>query len=67
MPISTTDREFVRQRAQYACEYCGIREADTGNELTIDHFQLRAQGGSGCVPEKGEAAQRPRHRRVDRP
>ncbi|MEZ4620249.1 MAG: HNH endonuclease [Caldilineaceae bacterium] len=49
MPISATDREFVRQRAQYACEYCDIREADAGNELTIDHFQPRAQGGSDVV------------------
>lgn len=46
MAISATDREFVRQRAQFACEYCGIREADAGNELTIDHFHPRARGGT---------------------
>lgn len=46
MAISATDREFVRRRAQFACEYCGVREGDVGNELTIDHFQPRIEGGT---------------------
>ena len=46
MAISATDREFVRRRAQFSCEYCGVREADVGNGLTIDHFQPRAAGGT---------------------
>lgn len=46
MTISAPDREFIRQRAQFACEYCGIREVDAGSELTVDHFQPRAQGGT---------------------
>lgn len=39
-------RLYIRQRAHFACEYCGVSEADTGGELTIDHFQPRAKGGS---------------------
>ena len=36
----------MRRRAQFACEYCGVREVDVGNELTIDHFQPRTEGGT---------------------
>jgi hypothetical protein len=36
----------VRKRAGFACEYCGVTETDAGGELTIDHFQPRACGGS---------------------
>lgn len=39
-------REQVRQRANYACEYCGVSETDCGGELTIDHFQPKSFGGS---------------------
>jgi hypothetical protein len=39
-------RERVRVRANFACEYCGVTETDTGGELTVDHFQPTARGGS---------------------
>jgi len=39
-------RGKVRQRAGCACEYCGVRETDTGGLLTIDHFQPQSKGGS---------------------
>ncbi len=45
MTISIELREQVRQRANYACEFCGVMETDAGGELTIDHFQPTAQGG----------------------
>jgi hypothetical protein len=35
----------VRQRANFACEYCGASETDTAGELTVDHYQPRACGG----------------------
>jgi HNH endonuclease len=38
--------EQVRQRAGFACEYCGIRETDAGGLLTVDHFQPQARGGA---------------------
>lgn len=46
MTISPRVLEQVRQRANFACEYCGVREADTGGELTVDHFQPGTRGGS---------------------
>jgi hypothetical protein len=36
----------VRQRANYACEYCGVSETDSAGELTVDHFQPQARGGT---------------------
>jgi hypothetical protein len=41
--------EQVRLRAKFACEYCGVTEADTGGELTIDHFQPDIRGGSADI------------------
>jgi hypothetical protein len=49
MSISESAREFVRQRAQFACEYCGIREVDVGGQLTIDHFRPRASEGDDSL------------------
>ncbi len=46
MTIRGAIRLEVRQRASFACEFCGVEEADAGGELTIDHFQPRSQGGS---------------------
>ena len=33
----------VRQRAAGACEYCGVTETDSGDPLTVDHFQPQAR------------------------
>lgn len=46
MTISAELRHRIRQHAQFACEYCGVTETDTGGELTVDHFQPQAKGGS---------------------
>lgn len=45
MTISDELRERIRQRANLACEYCGVTEADTGGLLTLDHFQPQVHGG----------------------
>ena len=42
----TDTRELVRRRANFACEFCGVTEADTGGRLTIDHFRPRTKEGS---------------------
>ena len=42
-------RQLVRQRFNFCCGYCGVREVDVGAELTVDHFQPRARGGSNEV------------------
>jgi hypothetical protein len=44
--ISAATRRLVRERAGFACEYCSVTETDAGSELTIDHFQPRACGGT---------------------
>ncbi len=45
----TDIREQVRQRAHFACEFCSVTEADTGGQLTIDHFKPRARGGGNSL------------------
>jgi hypothetical protein len=46
MSVSSQLREKVRHRAQCSCEFCGISEINSGNQLTIDHFRPRSKGGS---------------------
>lgn len=46
MTITVDIREKVRQRANFACEFCGVTEIDTGGQLTIDHFQPSTKQGS---------------------
>jgi HNH endonuclease len=36
----------IRQRYNYHCGYCGVSEADTGSELTVDHYRPRSANGS---------------------
>ena len=38
MSIPVELRDQVRQRANFACEYCGVAESDTGSLLTVDPF-----------------------------
>jgi hypothetical protein len=49
MTIRDDVREAVRTRAQFACEYCGVRETDSGDLLTIDHFQPVGKGGDDSL------------------
>jgi 5-methylcytosine-specific restriction endonuclease McrA len=49
MSLTASIREQVRQRAQCACEFCGITEVDTGGMLTIDHFQPCSKAGSDAL------------------
>ncbi len=46
MTITTIVREQVRQRAGFACEFCGAGETDIGAMLTVDHFQPMTKNGS---------------------
>lgn len=38
--------ESVRDRYRRSCGYCGVTEITVGGELTLDHYQPRAAGGS---------------------
>lgn len=45
MTLSPELVEQVRQRANLACEYCGVSEMDSGGLLTVDHFRPRTHDG----------------------
>jgi CRISPR/Cas system Type II protein with McrA/HNH and RuvC-like nuclease domain len=47
--IKASLREKVRQRADFACEFCGISETDAGGRLTVDHFRPRSRGGDDSI------------------
>jgi HNH endonuclease len=49
MSLTASTREQVRQRAQCACEFCGVTEIDVGGMLTIDHFQPHTKAGSDTL------------------
>jgi hypothetical protein len=49
MAISSRTRQQVRQRATFACEYCGASETNVGGELTIDHYQPISKGGGDQI------------------
>ncbi|NEO82717.1 MAG: hypothetical protein F6J87_00410 [Spirulina sp. SIO3F2] len=46
MTLSPQIRQQVRQRANFACEYCDVAETDSAGQLTIDHFQPSSKGGT---------------------
>lgn len=45
----TALRAQIRQRANFACEFCGVTETSAGGELTLDHFQPKSKGGSDTL------------------
>ena len=45
MNLTDSEKQFVRERANFACEYCGVSEHNAGGELTIDHFQPLSKDG----------------------
>ncbi|MEM7532517.1 MAG: HNH endonuclease signature motif containing protein [Chloroflexota bacterium] len=45
MSIPTVIRQQVRERANFACEFCGVTEVDMVGELTIDHYRPQTKGG----------------------
>lgn len=46
MSISAEVRLFVRERANFRCEYCNVGEQDTAGELTVDHYRPQWRGGT---------------------
>ncbi|WP_255604562.1 HNH endonuclease [Oscillochloris sp. ZM17-4] len=45
MSLAADLRAGVRERFAGCCGYCGVSEADVGNDLEIDHYRPRAHGG----------------------
>src|SRR2546428_3955792 len=46
MTVPAATWEEARRRAAFSCEFCGVTETDTGGQLTVDHFQPKAKGGT---------------------
>jgi len=49
MTINSAIRKFLRQRANYLCEYCHSSEEGSTTRFTIDHSQPRSLAGSDDV------------------
>ena len=49
MTVSPSLRQQVRKRANFACEFCGVTETDTGGELTVDHYRPKTKGGKDTL------------------
>lgn len=45
MSVPPELRAAVRTRFRGCCGYCGVSEAEVGNELEIDHYRPRVAGG----------------------
>ncbi|BAY48573.1 HNH endonuclease [Scytonema sp. HK-05] len=46
MTIPNSIQEFIRQRADFRCEYCHYPEFLSTSPLTIDHIMPKSLGGS---------------------
>lgn len=46
MTVPASIWEQVRERAERACEFCGVNEIDAAGELTVDHFRPKQREGS---------------------
>lgn len=38
-------RQIIKQRDEFRCCYCRVKESDVGSQLTIDHFMPKCYGG----------------------
>ncbi|NJO78917.1 MAG: HNH endonuclease [Cyanobacteria bacterium RM1_2_2] len=46
MPISDAEKQLIRERANYLCEYCHSSERLSANRFTVDHIIPKSLGGS---------------------
>ncbi len=58
MTIPNSIQEFVRQRANFQCEYCHYPEFLSTSPLTIDHIMPQSLGGSDNVDNLALACRR---------
>lgn len=49
MTITDETRAAVRQRANFTCEYCRLKEADIPARLTMDHYQPQSKDGTDSL------------------
>lgn len=65
MTVNERTRQFVRQRANYLCEYCHSPESSRSDIFTIDHLILRSLGGSDAYDNLALACRRCNERRYN--
>lgn len=65
MTLTDRLRQFVRQRANYLCEYCHSPERSSSDVFTIDHIVPRSLGGSDDPNNLALACRRCNERRYN--
>lgn len=65
MKVNERTRQFVRQRANYLCEYCHSPEKSSSDIFTIDHLIPRSLGGSDELDNLALACRRCNERRYN--
>ncbi|NES25820.1 MAG: HNH endonuclease [Symploca sp. SIO3E6] len=65
MTITEVTRKYVRQRANYLCEYCHSPEEISTSRFTIDHIKPRSLGGTDDVINLALACSRCNQRRYN--
>jgi hypothetical protein len=63
--INEAVKQFVRERANYLCEYCHSLELLSANRFTIDHIVPRSLGGSDELENLALACRRCNERRYN--
>jgi HNH endonuclease len=56
--MDDSTREFVRARAEYRCEYCLLRQEQTGLSHHVEHIIAKQHGGSDELPTLALACNR---------
>lgn len=65
MTISEATRQYVRQRANYLCEYCHSPEEISTSRFTIDHIKPRSLEGTDDAKNLALACSRCNQRRYN--
>lgn len=65
MPISEADKLFVRNRANYLCEYCHSPERVSPSRFTMEHIVPQSLGGSDHTDNLALACRRCNERRYN--
>jgi hypothetical protein len=65
MPIQEEARRFVRERANYLCEYCHSPERLSPSRFTLDHIIPKSLGGTDDTDNLALACRRCNERRYN--
>jgi 5-methylcytosine-specific restriction endonuclease McrA len=65
MAINTIAKQYVRERADFKCEYCHSPEKISTSRFTFDHLQPRSLGGSDDAENLALACSRCNQRRYN--